>query len=37
MIKLGRVSKKTRGVEVPGYVEDLAQLRPGQYIKIQTP
>jgi hypothetical protein len=33
MIRLGRVSKKTRGVERPGYVEDLVEFQPGQYIK----
>lgn len=33
MIKLGLVSKKTRGAERPGYVEDLVDFQPGQYIK----
>lgn len=37
MIKLGRVSQKTRGVEVPGYIEDLIDRLPGQYIKLPTP
>jgi hypothetical protein len=35
MIKLGRVSKKTRGTPVvAGYVEDLILFMPGNRIKI---
>lgn len=31
MLKLGRVSKETRGQIIPGFVEDLAFLNPGQW------
>lgn len=35
MIKLGRVSEKTRGIHMPGWVEDYATNQPGnRYPKL---
>lgn len=33
MIKLGRVSRETRGAIIPGYWEDMIEFRDGQFIK----
>lgn len=37
MIKLGRVSKQTLGVVIPGYWEDTIDFLDGQYVKKPTP
>ena len=35
MIKLGRVSKQTRGPAIPGFVEDLIDNLPGNQVKVR--